>query len=85
MNVQDTKLHNEHVPRVLRLLVEPQSRGNVKLEGTLVMTESVVLGIVLMAEHMGKSGPGVLDHIYHRVLERLEAEQRERRTWAGDR
>lgn len=85
MNFEEAKLHNEHVPRVLRLLVEPQSRGDAKLESTLVMTESVVLGIVLMAERMGKSAPAVLDLIYHRVLERLEAEQREMRTWAGDR
>ncbi len=71
-----TDLHNEHAPRVLRLLMEPQANGKTTFAGTAVMLESVIFGALLVSEKTGFSAPHMLDAIYAAVVERLEADKR---------
>ncbi len=72
-----SELHNQHAPQVLRLLMAPQATGKTTMAGTVVMIESVLLGVLLVAQREGMSAPHLLDAIYSAVLERLEDAMRQ--------
>jgi hypothetical protein len=80
MTDEQNTLHNEHAPKVLRLLAQPQIEGRTDMPGTLVILESVIVGALLMAQHLGTSAPHHLDLLYAHVQERLEAEMRNSRS-----
>ncbi len=67
-----TALHNEHAPKVLRLLVQPQVEKRAEMSDTLVMTETVLFGLLLLVQREGYSPAHVLDALYAGVQRRLE-------------
>jgi hypothetical protein len=70
-NEEQTALHNEHAPKVLRLLCQPQAEGQAKMSDTMVIAESVLFGVLLLGLRQGYSPAHMLDTIYAQVQERL--------------
>jgi hypothetical protein len=68
------EIHNEMAGEIVRLIVKPPLDAGGEFSDVLVLLETVILGVMLIAVKLGGDGI-VLDAVMERVKERL-AEQR---------
>lgn len=69
-----SEIHNEMAGSIVRSIVKPPLDAGGEFTDVLVLLESVILGVMLVAVKLGGDGV-VLDLVVERVKERL-AEQR---------